>query len=301
MSSAFPKGSAWINNEFVDISEAQISILDWGLLRSDATYDVVHVWNNRFFLLDKHLDRFFESTKKLKMPCKLNKKQLKKILATCVKKSGLRNSYVEIIQTRGMSSSFDRDPRKAIPKLMAFAVPFGWILKPTNFNKGLSAVVTKIQRIPSCSIDPTIKNYHWLDLISGMYEAYEKKSDVGILVDQQKNILEGPGFNIFLLNKGGLVTPKKGVLLGITRSAVVELAKELGLSTKFKKVSLGDLNSSLEVFATSTAGGVMPITKINNKKISKGRCGLFTKKLSDLYWSKHLDPNWSCSVNDLLL
>ena len=78
MNKFFPQGYAWINGEFVKLAEAKISILDWGFLRSDATYDVVHVWKGRFFQLDKHLDRFFESTKKLRMPCQMDRDQLKK-------------------------------------------------------------------------------------------------------------------------------------------------------------------------------------------------------------------------------
>jgi len=80
-------------------------------------------------------------------------------------------------------------------------------------------------------------------------------------------------------------------LLGVTRATVIDLAKEIGVSTKLTRISLYVFESSLEVFASSTAGGIMPITKINSKKISNGRCGDFTRKLSELYWSKHSDPN----------
>ena len=189
MKDIFPKGVAWVNSEFVDISEAQIPILDWGFLRSDATYDVVHVWKGRFFLLDKHIDRFFMSSKKLRMPCEISRHKLKKILAGCVKQSGLENAYVEMIQTRGMSPTLDRDPRKSNPRFIAFAVPFGWILKPEDIEMGLDAAVTKIKRIPPNSVDPTIKNYHWLDLVSGMFEAYDRGHQTGILVDEKNNII----------------------------------------------------------------------------------------------------------------
>ena len=135
MKEIFPQGIAWIDGSFIQLSDAKISILDWGFLRSDATYDVVHVWKGRFFQLDKHINRFFESTKKLRMPCKLDRHELKQILARCVEKAKLDNAYVEMIQTRGVSPNFVRDPRKATPQFMAFAVPFGWILKPENFEE----------------------------------------------------------------------------------------------------------------------------------------------------------------------
>lgn len=301
MSKNFPRGVAWVNGDFVDISDAKIPILDWGFLRSDATYDVVHVWKNRFFLLDEHVDRFFSSIKKLRMPCIIKKKEVKKILANCVKSSGLNNAYVEMIQTRGMSPTFDRDPRKATPRFLAFAVPFGWILKPEDFNSGLDILITNIRRIPPNSIDPTIKNYHWLDLVNGMFQAYDSGYQTGVLVDEKNNILEGPGFNIFSLNEEGLQTPNKGVLEGITRRATINIVRELKLNVSFAQLSPKRLMSSKEVFITSTAGGIMPVTKINGKKIGDGSFGKVTKKIYNIYWDKHKDPNWSCSVKSLLL
>ncbi|MGE4576399.1 MAG: aminotransferase class IV [Candidatus Pseudothioglobus sp.] len=296
----FPKGAAWMNGEFIQLSEARIPVLDWGFLRSDATYDVVHVWKGRFFRLDKHIDRFFESTEKLRMPCALSRAELKKILAGCVDRSGLDNAYVEMIQTRGMSPNFERDPRKSEPRFIAFAVPFGWILRPEEFEKGLDVLVSNRRRISPDSIDSRIKNYHWLDLVSGMYEAYDYGHDTVILTDQENNISEGPGFNIFCVDEAGLNSPKKGVLKGITRQTVLDLAKELNLPFQLSSISLEKLKSANEVFATSTAGGIMPITKINGQLIGQGAPGEITRKLHKAYWDKHSDPYWSVSKEDLL-
>ena len=182
MNDVFPQGYAWLDGNFVELSKAKIPILDWGFLRSDATYDVVHVWKGRFFRLDLHIERFYKSTQKLRMPCPMDKNDLKKILAGCVKKGGLENAYVEMIQTRGVSPNFVRDPRQATPRVMAFAVPFGWILKQEDFEKGLDVLLTDIKRIPPSSVDPTIKNYHWMDLVTGMLNAYEKGNDTAISV-----------------------------------------------------------------------------------------------------------------------
>ena len=301
MKDIFPKGAAWMDGEFIKLSEARIPVLDWGFLRSDATYDVAHVWKGRFFLLDKHIDRFFESTEKLRMPCKINREKLKKILAGCVKNAGLENAYVEMIQTRGMSPNFERDPRKATPRFIAFAVPFGWILKREDFEVGLDVLVTDIKRIPPGSVDPTIKNYHWLDLVSGMFHSFDRGHDTAILVDEKNNISEGPGFNIFSVDKTSLNTPDHGVLKGITRQTVINLAKELDLSINIKSISIEKLKSSDEVFATSTAGGIMPITKINGKPVGSGVPGKITKDLYKTYWDKHSDPDWSLSVDDILI
>ena len=296
----FPKGAAWMNGKFIQISEARIPVLDWGFLRSDATYDVVHVWKGRFFRLDKHIDRFFQSTEKLRMPCTVSRIDLKKILAGCVERSGLDNAYVEMIQTRGMSPNFERDPRKSEPRFIAFAVPFGWILKPEEFEKGLDVLVSNRRRISPNSIDSRIKNYHWLDLVSGMFEAFDDGHDTVILTNEENNISEGPGFNIFCVDERGLNSPNKGVLEGITRQTVLDLAKELNLPFQLRPISLEKLKNSNEVFATSTAGGIMPITKINGLPIGRGAPGEITRKLHKTYWDKHSDPAWSVSKDDLL-
>jgi len=296
----FPKGAAWMDGRFIQLSEAKIPVLDWGFLRSDATYDVVHVWKGRFFRLDKHIDRFFESTEKLRMPCAISRDELKKILAGCAQRSGLDDAYVEMIQTRGMSPNFDRDPRKSKPRFIAFAVPFGWILKPEDFEKGLDVLVSNRRRISPDSIDSRIKNYHWLDLVSGMYEAYDYGHDTVILTDEEGNISEGPGFNIFCVDKNGLHSPSQGVLEGITRQTVLDLAKELNIPFKLNSISLEKLQCSSEVFATSSAGGIMPITKINNKIVDNGAPGKITRIVHQSYWDKHFDKTWSDSIEDLL-
>jgi len=283
------------------LAEAKISILDWGFLRSDATYDVVHVWKGRFFRLDKHIDRFFESTKKLRMPCQMNRDELKKILAGCVEKAKLENAYVEMIQTRGISPNFVRDPRQANPRFIAFAVPFGWILKQEDFEKGLDVLLTDIKRIPPSSVDPTIKNYHWMDLVTGMLNAYEKGNDTAILVDENNNISEGPGFNLFCIDDNGIFTPDYGVLEGITRQTVFDLAQELNIPISKKSISIEQLKNANELFATSTAGGIMPITKVNGELIADGKVGENTRTLHKKYWDKHNDSGWSVSIDEILI
>ena len=300
MNEIFPQGYAWIDSKYVELAEAKIPILDWGFLRSDATYDVVHVWKGRFFRLDKHIDRFFESAKKLRMPCQISRDELKKILANCVSKGKLESAYVEMIQTRGMSPKFVRDPRLATPRVMAFAVPFGWILKQEDFEKGLNVLLTDIKRIPPSSVDPTIKNYHWMDLVTGRLDAYEKGNDTAVLVDENNNITEGPGFNLFCVNGSGIFTPDHGVLEGITRQSVFDLAKELHLPIMKKSISVEELYNAEELFATSTAGGIMPITKVSGKEIGKGSVGNLTRQLHKLYWEKHSDDSWSTSISDIL-
>ena len=139
-----------------------------------------------------------------------------------------------------------------------------------------------------------------MDLVTGMLNAYEKGNDTAILVDENNNITEGPGFNLFCVDDEGVFTPDHGVLEGITRQTVFDLAKELNIPISKKPISIEQLKNAKELFATSTAGGVMPITKVSGMNIGNGSVGDITRALHTLYWEKHIDDNWSTSIDDLL-
>ncbi len=296
MSPVFPPGTAYMDSQYVPISEAKISVLDWGFLRSDATYDVVHVWKGRFFRLDHHLDRFMNSIDKLHMTLPMERQQLIEILSQCVRRSGFEDAYVEMVLTRGISPTFNRDPRDAVNTFIAFAIPFGWIATEEQRKRGLQLHVASIPRISPASVDPTVKNYHWLDFIGSLYEAYDAGRENVILTDGRGNITEGPGFNIFALKDGKVTTPESGVLKGITRQSAIDLCGELDLPVQQAALPVDALKSADEVFITSTAGGIMGVSQIDEQAIGKGGPGPVTQTLTDLYWQKHQDPDWTTPV-----
>ncbi|MES9902768.1 MAG: aminotransferase class IV [Sedimenticola sp.] len=289
----YSNGSAFIDEEFVPISEAKISLLDWGFLHSDATYDVVHVRGGKFFRLNDHLDRFFSGMKMLRMSIPYNRKELATILSGCVSKSGLQDAYVEMIATRGLPEPGSRDPRTCRNRFFAFAIPFVWITTP---GKGLELIVSQRQRIPPQSVNPTVKNYHWLDLVMGQFEAYDKGGETVVVVNGKGNIAEGPGFNIFAVKNEILTTPAEGVLEGITRKTAIKLASALGYTVIQGELSPEAARSADELFATSTAGGIMAITKIDCQTVSTGDVGPITLELQDRYWALHNDPRYAYEI-----
>ncbi|RWJ58750.1 MAG: branched-chain amino acid transferase [Mesorhizobium sp.] len=292
----YPHGVAFMDGQYLPMSEAKVSVLDWGFLHSDATYDTVHVWEGRFFRLDLHLNRFFRGIEKLRMKLPYNRSEIERILSTCVLLSGHKSAYVEMICTRGGSPTFSRDPRQAENRFIAFAVPFGSVANKEQLERGLHVAISDTVRIPPRSIDPTIKNYHWLDLIKGLFEAYDQGAETALIVDINDNVAEGPGFNVFMVKDGLLQTPAYGVLPGITRQTVFDLCSELGLSASASDFNRAELKGADEVFITSTAGGIMSVTKIDDTVIGDGRVGAVTRQLTDLYWTKHADPAWSTPV-----
>ena len=290
---AYADGAAFVDGRFVPVAEARVPILDWGFLRSDATYDVAHVWRGSFFRLEDHLDRFGRSMEHLHLSLPYGRDDIRDILIECVRLSGLRDAYAEIICTRGIPRPGSRDPRECENRFYAFVVPFIWIADPDKQERGMHAVIADRQRIAPSSVDPTVKNYHWLDLEVGLLEAYERGGETVILTDANDNVVEGPGFNVFAVHHGTISTPDTGVLQGITRRTVIELANEHGIPIEERSVPATSLRRANEVFLSSTAGGIIPVTTVDGEAVGEGEPGPVTLRLRDAYWKSHDDPRFS--------
>ena len=296
--SSFTNGCAYVDGKYLPVAEASIPILDTGFTRSDLTYDVVSVWNGKFFRLDDHLNRFENGWKRLRMAPALTRNDMRAILFECVRRSGLRNAYVKMILSRGVDEHGVRDPRLFRNRFYAYATPYTWIVKPDQQKVGIHLVIAeKTIRIPTESVDPTVKNFHWGDLIRGIYEAYDRGGYTAVLPDADGNITEGPGFNIYVYYEDTLMTPASGVLKGITRQTVLELAAEQNIAVKQTMFGASVVENAAEVFLTSTAGGVMPVTTVNGKAIGNGKPGPVTTLLQTRYWEAHDEERWATPVD----
>ena len=293
----YSQGVAFVRGQYVPIAEAAIPMTDWGFLRSDATYDVVTVWDGAFFRLDAHLERFGASCARFRLEPGLSPAEITAVLEQCVRLSGLRSAYVEMIVTRGQPPWGSRDPRQAVNRFYAFAVPYVWIANEAQRAQGLSLIVSDVQRIPASSVDPRAKNYHWNDLTMGLLGALDAGGDTVVLSDGAGNVVEGPGFNIFCVNaQGTLVTPAEGVLEGITRRTVIEMAAALGLPLQARALPAAELRSACEVFLSTSGGGVLPVTRVDGHSVGDGAVGPVTRQLVQTYWDWHRDPRYSRSI-----
>jgi branched-subunit amino acid aminotransferase/4-amino-4-deoxychorismate lyase len=294
---ATAQGHAWIDGEYVPIAEARIPILDTGFVWSDLTYDVVGVWEGKFFRLEDHLDRFEKACRTVRLELPLAREQIKEILTEVVRRSGIKNAYVSMTLTRGVPSPGERDPRKFRPRFYAYAIPYIWIVQPEQQQIGTSIIVARdVRRTPPGAIHPTAKNYQWGDFIRGLFEAYDRDAWLPVLTDGDGNITEGPGFNVFVVADGQLYTPARGVLLGITRQTALDIAAEEGLQTHVEEVPTSMLYRADEIFLTSTGGGIVPVATVDHAPV-KARCpGPITTLIRDKYWAWHDDPRFATAV-----
>lgn len=185
--------------------------------------------------------------------------------------------------------------RLCVNRFQAFCIPYVWIATPSMQEQGLKLHVSQRVRVPVESVDPMVKHCHWLDFEMGLYEAYDLNADSVRLVDFERNITEGPGFNIFAVIDGKLTTPDRGMLDGMTRRTVIELAEDLQIARAQAPVSAAALYGASEVFLTTTAGGVIPVTSIDGQAVGTGSVGRLTAILHEAYWARrsegwHAEP-----------
>lgn len=293
----FAQGVAWVDGELSPLHEARIPILDQGFMHSDLTYDVPSVWDGRFFRLDDHITRLEASCDKLRLKMPLPREEVKRILVDMVSKSGIRDAFVEIIVTRGLKGVRGTDPKDIVNRIYMFIQPYVWVMEPEVQLVGGSAIVARtVRRTPPGSMDPTVKNLQWGDLVRGLFEASDRGATYPFLTDGDTNLTEGSGFNVILVKNGVLYTPSRGVLEGITRKSVIDAARMNGLEIHVEIVPVQMVYDADEIFMSTTAGGIMPITSLDGRPVKDGKLGPITKKIWDTYWAMHYEPAYSFEI-----
>lgn len=293
----FSMGSAYVDGKIVPIEEARLPLLDWGFLRSDACQETISAWDGKFFRLQDHLERFQRSTTRLRMDTSpLSQEEIRHVVHELVAVCGFRNAYVQIIMTRGRPPVGSRDIRLCVNRFQAFCMPYMWVATPEAQQKGINLHISQRVRVPSKSVDPLVKHYHWLDFEMGLLEAYDNKTDTVVLVGLDGNITEGPGFNIFADIDGNLITPDQGMLDGMTRRSVFELGVDLQIQITQTSISPDELRKAREIFLTTTAGGVIPVTSIDGKPVGDGVIGEKTVAIHKAYWQKRSEGWYGESV-----
>jgi branched-subunit amino acid aminotransferase/4-amino-4-deoxychorismate lyase len=294
-SNPMSQGVAWIEGDIVPLHEARIPILDQGFLRSDLAYDVPAVWDGRFFRLDDHLDRLEASCEKMRFKLPIDRAKVRATLIEMVAKSGIRDVYVELIVTRGLK--FVREYKSYENNLYLMVMPYIWAMPPAVQQTGGSAVVTRtVRRTPPGAMDPTIKNLQWGDFVRGWMEAMDRGAVYSFLTDGDGNLTEGGGYNIFLVKDGTLMTPSRGVLQGVTRKTILEIAAAKGMPTIVDFTPVEALYEADEIFMCTTAGGVMPVTVLDGQPVGGGQVGPVTREIWEAYWAAHYDPALSFAI-----
>ena len=280
------QGAAYLNGEFVPTSEAKVSIFDSGFIGGVSVFDTLACWQGGLFKLPQHRARFERSAHAAMIPLAVNGTELEQIIIETTRRSGCHDAYVQAIATRG------RRPTPSVPSneptLIVYAIPYVSLWPEEKAESGISVMIPSIRQWPASTLDAKIKNFNRMHTHLARLEAERAAADDIVLLDDRGLLTESRGSNLFVVRGGALYTPRSGILEGITRHTVFEIATELGIPAAEHDLSPYDLYTAEEAFLCSTAGGLYPIAEADGRSVGCGGTGPITKALRDRYWERHL-------------
>ncbi len=285
------------NGEYLPRSKARIDPFDFGWRRGWVVYDSAPVLNGYVFKLDKHIERLWNSMLAAKITPPFTKDKAKEYLIETVKRNGLQDATTWIYVSYGVltGSGYFGVPTK--PTYLIIAVPYLWFGGKEAQERGIRAFIPSVRAIPPQCIPPQLKHIDRLPYDLADAEAQAAEAQAPIVLDIHGYITENNAANVWLVKDGKLHTPSAdGVLQGITRETIFEIAQENGIPAFDTKLTPYDLYTANEVFFSSSSGGIIPVIKISDRKIGDGTPGKMTKKISTLYFALHKSKKYGTPV-----
>jgi len=270
----------WINGELVPKSQAKVSVFDHGFLYGDGVFEGIRSYNGKVFMLDEHLDRLYESAKSIWLTIPMSKEQMKEAVLQTLRVNKLRDAYIRVVVSRG-EGDLGLDPRKC-PKPNVIIITDRIELFPNElYERGIEMVTVSVRRNSPQALNPNIKSLNYLNNILAKIEAINAGKPEGLMLTLDGYVAEGTGENIFIVKRKELFTPPAymGILKGITRQVVMNLAREMGYPVHETVLTLHDVYTADECFITGTAAEIVPVVKLDDRTIGEGVPGPITKAL----------------------
>jgi branched-chain amino acid aminotransferase len=271
----------YLNGEYVKEEEAKISVFDHGLLYGDGIFEGIRAYHNRVFKLDQHIDRLYENAHSIMLDLWLTKEEMKEVVLETLRRNDLRDAYIRLVVTRGYGD-LGLDPAKC-PKATIFCIAAKIQLYPQElYDNGLVVNTVATRRNSNEATNPRFKSLNYLNNIMAKIESKLTGTIEAIMLNNEGHVAEATGDNIFIIKNGVLITPPTyaGVLEGVTRNAVMDIARKRGMEVKETLFSRHDVYSADECFLTGTAAEVISVIKVDGRVIGSGKPGKTTKELN---------------------
>ena len=272
----------YINGKFYDKNNAKISVFDHGLLYGDGVFEGIRAYSRLVFKLREHIDRLYESAHSIMLKVPLAREQLIKAVILTLKENKLKDAYIRLVVTRG-EGDLGLDPRKCAGHATIIIIADRIALYPEKlYKEGLEIVtVPTVRNLPE-ALNPQIKSLNYLNNILAKIEAINANCDEAIMLDSLGYVAECTGDNIFIVKRNELYTPPQcmGTLRGITRDAVLELARKNKILVHEHVITRHEVYISDECFLTGTAAEIIPVVKVDGRVIGSGKPGKLTLSLT---------------------
>jgi branched-chain amino acid aminotransferase len=274
----------FIDGQYYDEGQAKISVFDHGLLYGDGIFEGIRAYNGRVFKLKEHLDRLFWSAKALLLKIPMSHAALTTAVVETCRRNEVQDGYIRLLVTRGVGTLGLNPNRCKKPSVIIIA---GTIqLYPRAFyEKGMEIVTVPTARNLHSAVNPAIKSLNYLNNILAKIEANIAGVEEAIMLNAEGYVAECTGDNLFILKAGQLLTPplSAGALYGITRSTVIDLAREAGIPVSETNLTRYDVFNADECFLTGTGAEIVPVVKVDGRVIGTGRPGTVTRRLEEKY------------------
>ncbi len=270
----------YINGKYFSKEDAKISVYDHGLLYGDGVFEGMRTYSNKVFRLVEHIDRLYESARAILLTIPMSKLEMIDAVKKTVELSGLSDSYIRLVVTRG-SGSLGLDPNRTSDPQVIIIVDLIALYDRKYYDEGLKIITASTIRNHPAALSPRIKSLNYLNNIMAKLEGLQAGCMEAIMLNHKGEVAECTGDNIFIVKKGQLLTPSadSGILEGITRNAIIELANTLKIPARETTLTRHDLLVADECFLTGSAAEVIPVVSIDSRPIGDGKVGPTTKQL----------------------
>lgn len=273
--------AVWIDGQFYDRDQASISVFDHGLLYGDGVFEGVRAYGGRVFRLEQHIERLYHSAKAIWLEVPVSRAEMADVVRAAVGRSGLQDAYIRLVVTRG-KGDLGLDPRKC-PRPSIICIVDRIVLWPVDrYEKGLTCLTSPTPINHRESLSPRVKSLNYLSHILAKVEGIAAGVDEVVMLDASGYVAEASGMNLFVVTGKVLSTPPpySGILKGVTRDAVIELAPAAGYTLRETPLNRYDLYTADELFLTGTAAEIVAVTKLDGRTIGAGGAGPVTRDIT---------------------
>lgn len=271
----------YLNGEFVPEEKAVVSVFDHGFLYGDGVFEGIRAYNGVIFRLKEHVERLFASAKTIGLNIPMTQQEMSDAIVETVRRNNLRDAYIRPVVSRGCGD-LGLDPAKCGRPTVVIIASTISIYPPELYEKGMEVAITSTRKNRPDVLSPRVKSLNYLSNIMAKIELSRAGIPEGIMLNTEGYVAEATADNVFIVKNGKLITPPSylGLLEGVTRNAVLELAVKLGIPTAEQVFTPHDLYNADECFLTGTAAEVVPVVKVDGRVIGTGTPGPITKKLN---------------------
>ncbi len=273
----------YVNGKLVPRDKAKISVSDHGFLYGYGLFETMRAYNGKIFLLDRHIKRLLNAAEVIGLGKKLKGQNLEKACNDTLKANELKEARVRLTVTNGENTALPWLDASGEPTVVITAVPYTPFPEKI-YSSGYKVGIASVRRMKQ-SVFSTMKSINYLLNVIARIEAAENGWDETILLNDRGNIAEGGGSNVFFVEGKKLITPSadSGIIPGVTREVIMEIAKGMGITVKEGDISPKIIKKCDEMFLTNAIIEVMPVTKVGDDIIADGKPGKITRRLMEVY------------------